>query len=86
MACLYQGRYTEALAYLEASLALWRKLKHKQSELETLADLVEYELVTGNRQRASDRLTELESLVEQSGEFDHLLPTLEKHRQSLTAA
>ncbi|MCB0211831.1 MAG: tetratricopeptide repeat protein [Anaerolineae bacterium] len=87
MACLYQGKHNEAKVHLEASLEMWRKLDNKGSEINTLIDIVEYELVTGNQPQARVIFSKAEALLEQYHHhkaLPHLQSILREYRRRLT--
>ena len=82
-----QGKWNEATLHLGNSLEAWRNLKNKINEINTLIDMIEYELVRGNLQRAEIRLKEVEQLVEpdyEKAQYRHFWPRLTKYRRSLT--
>jgi len=86
MACLGQGKIEEARRLLSVSLAQWRALPDKQGEIDVLLDMVECELAAGNREGATRRLREAESLIKQplcSNLHRYFQPRLEACRRRL---
>jgi hypothetical protein len=65
---------------------MWRSLKNEKGEIETLVDLVEYELTRNNWLQAKIQLTTLKELLDRHSaqrEYADLQPTLEKYCRSL---
>lgn len=82
----HQEKYTEAIAYLEQSLEIWRNLKNTEDEINTLLDLVEYNLAQKNHKQATIRLNELTRLVGPDCEnkfYHHHQPRFRDLRRSL---
>ena len=81
-----QGKWHEAISHLENSLSIWRNLKNNIDEINTLMDIIEYELARGNRHQAQVRLKEVEQLIRpdyDNVQYRHLQPHLDKLRRSL---
>jgi hypothetical protein len=85
--CLHQKRWTDAIQYLEYSLATYRRLNNWEDEIGALLDIVEYELAQENQMQAADRLNEVERLIAQHArgrQQQYFEESLEKYRRSLT--
>jgi tetratricopeptide (TPR) repeat protein len=63
-----QGKWPEALLYLESALKTWGNLKNKQGQIRTLIHMIEYELLKDNRAQATKLLDEVQQLVDQFGQ------------------
>lgn len=82
-----QGKWDEAISNLENSLAMWRNLKNNIDEINTLMDMIEYELAKGNRQQARVRIKEVDQLIrsnQDNVQYRHLQSRLDKLRHGLT--
>ena len=81
-----RGKCAEAILLSENSLKIWQHLKNTEDGINTLMDLIEYELGRGNRQQAALRLDEVEQLIGplENTLYRHHLPRLVEISRSLT--
>ena len=82
-----QRRWSEANAHLEKSLEIWRMLRSKTGEIETVLNFIEYEITRGDRQRAEMRIQEAEALITHvvgATNHYHYHTQLEWYRRSLS--
>ncbi len=85
---LYQEKWEDAIRYMEMSLDAFRNLNNREGEIETLINIIEYELTRENRLQTVIRLREVENLISQhtwgKEQHDYLKNHLEKYHRSLS--
>lgn len=83
---LDQGKWSEAVLYLERALKAWRDLNNKYGEIRVMTYLVEYELARGNHQQASGWLEAAKQLLnryDKTKQYSQLYTRVEELRRSL---
>lgn len=85
-ACLDQGKWQKARLHLGAALEVCRNSHYQYGEIKAIMGIIEYNLATGNQQKAAELLSALEQLVKRQSQGRHyhqFESLLSKYRRSL---